>query len=87
MPDSDSEFDELSNNPKKNKIDGYTYKQFKQMLSDIKRLSVYERHAMPKWGSDDFKIHSVDKWIAEIENIYEEDIELPSLLVVCRTWT
>lgn len=83
----EKEFDEPSENPKKNKIDGYTYKQFKQMLRDCNRLSVYERHAMPTWGSEDFKIHSVDKWIAEIENQFEEDIELPSLSVVCRTWT
>ena len=52
----EKEVDELSKNPKKNKIDGYTYKQFEQMLRDSKRLRVYQRHAMPKWGSEDFKI-------------------------------
>tara|TARA_R110001592_G_scaffold77811_1_gene233940 strand:+ start:5548 stop:5898 length:351 start_codon:yes stop_codon:yes gene_type:complete len=82
----EKEFDEPSTNPKKNKIDGYTYKQFKQMLRDSKRSSVYNHHAMPRWGSEDFKIHSVDKWIAEIENIYEEDISIPSI-TVRRTWT
>ncbi len=78
--------DEPSENPKKNKIDGYTYKEFRQMLRDCKRMSVYNLHAMPKWGSEDFKIHSVDKWIAEIENQFEEDIEIPSI-VIRREWT
>jgi len=82
----EKDLDEPSENPKKNKIDGYTYKEFKQMLSDIKRSSVYQYHAMPKWGSEDFKIHSVDKWIAEIENQFEEDIEIPSI-AIRREWT
>ncbi len=78
--------DEPSENPKKNKIDGYTYKEFKQMLRDCKRTSVYRHHAIPKWGSEEFKIYGVDKWIAEIENQFEEDIEIPSI-AIRREWT
>jgi hypothetical protein len=72
--------------PKKNKIDGYTYKQFKQMLKVSKRSSVYNHHAIPSWGSEEFKLNTVDEWIKIVVDTFEEDISIPSI-TVRRTWT
>lgn len=68
------------------KIDGYTYTQFKKMMSDCKRLSVSNKCAMPRWGSEEFKTKTTDEWVQWAKDNYEEDMKLPSLQEM-RTWT
>lgn len=71
---------------KKIKIDGYTYTQFKKLMSESKRPSVYNHKVMPSWGSDELKEKTIDEWVQWAIDNYEEDMKVPSI-AERRAWT
>lgn len=60
------------------KIDGYSCREFKKLLINVRRYTVHSHCVMPKWGSEEFKTKTSDEWVQWAVDNYEEDIKLPS---------